>query len=280
MTTIDQPAQHVGPPAYRSRYQNIPFRSAFEILGEIGKFSALTIRDIPTAVRQYPVEIIRIAAQIVVSSSLVLWVFTGIIGAEASLLATYLLGGLGASDYAGLFSAIAVIQGVSAPTFCWIFAAKVGCGFAAELGTMRISDEIDAVQVMGLSPRAYLASTRLAATWLVLPFVWLISTGTMMLMGYVTAMAFKTTSKGGYLDVFWSFQRPSGLVFALIWAMITITAIILVSCYFGYHAEGGPVGVGKATALSMGFNMVLVSVFTGICFQIFFGLNPSLPIAN
>lgn len=268
-------------PSTRSRYDELPLMGGLSVLGDIATFGIRTAWDVPKAIRLYPYEVIRIAASLVTSSTLVLLAFMALIGLEASILAYYLLTSLGATDYAGLFTAIAGVQAASSATFCWILAAKVGCGFSAEIGTMRITEEIDAVQVMGLSPRIYLVSTRIAAAWLVLPFTWLLAIcGGYTAFSYIGSMALKATSPGGYFDVYWAFQRPEAIMLALAGSMITATVIVMVSCYFGYHAEGGPVGVGRATALSMGTNMVLVSLLCGFFFQLFFGLNLKLPIAN
>lgn len=276
------PAAHTSPARRRERPPLAnPISSMIATTGEMTRFSGQAISAIPNAFRLYFSEVIRQAGLMVLSSSLILWTFTFVIGLEAALLGSYMLEGLGAGDYIGLFTAIAGVQAVSAPTFGWIFAAKVGCGYAAELGTMRITEEIDALHVMGFQPRVYLVGTRLLATWLVVPFLWLVSTGMMMVGSWLMARPLlQTASPGGYNDVFWSFQTTSGLIYALIWAMVTCTAIVLVSCYFGYNASGGPVGVGQNTAKSMLVNMVLVSVFTGIFYQLFFGVSVKVPIAN
>lgn len=252
-----------------------------ETMADVVTFSAQVVRAAPHALRAHPSEVLRQGAIMVLSSSVILWTFTLVIGLEAALLGHYMLEGLGAADYIGLFTALAGVKAVSAPTFAWIFAAKVGCGYAAELGTMRITEEIDALQVMGIQPRAYLASTRLLATCAIAPFLWLVSTGFMMVGSWAMARPLmETASPGGYSDVFWSFQTPVDLIYALTWATLSCIAITLVSCYFGYTARGGPVEVGQNTAKSMMVNMVLVSVFVGIFYQLFFGISVDVPIAN
>lgn len=262
------------------RYQK-PFESMIQTVGDITKFGVSAVASMPIAFRYYFSEVVRQAGIVILSSALILWAFTMIIGLEAALVGSYILSGLGASDYIGLFTAVAAIQAVSAPTFGWVFAAKVGCGFAAELGTMRITEEIDALAVMGLRPKAYLVGTRLLAFLIATPFLWLVSTGFMMVGSWIMSRpVLQTASPGGYSDVFWSFQTPQGLIYALIWALVTCLAIVIVSCYFGYTASGGPVGVGQNTARSMGVNMVLVSIFTGVLYQLFFGVSVELPIAN
>ena len=81
-------------------------------------------------------------------------------------------------------------------------------------------------------------------------------------------------SSGGYLLIFWQFQAPPDYLYSLIKAMFMATAIVLVGCYYGYNASGGPVGVGRATAKSMVLNIVLVHIIGMLGTQVFWGTNP------
>ena len=124
---------------------------------------------------------------------------------------------------------------------------------------MRISDEIDALEVMGINSLTFLCATRLLAAWVVLPFMYLAGVGAAFLASYIAVVEqVATVSAGGYLLIFWQFQNPPDFLYSLIKAMFIATAIVLVGCYFGYNASGGPVGVGTATAKSMVLNIVLV----------------------
>jgi phospholipid/cholesterol/gamma-HCH transport system permease protein len=87
-------------------------------------------------------------------------------------------------------------------------------------------------------------------------------------------------SSGGYLLIFWQFQNPPDLMFSLIKGMVMATAIVLVGCYYGYTASGGPVGVGTATAKSMVLNIILVHIIGFLGTLIFWGANPRLPIGG
>jgi phospholipid/cholesterol/gamma-HCH transport system permease protein len=88
------------------------------------------------------------------------------------------------------------------------------------------------------------------------------------------------TSSGGYLLIFWQFQNPTDFVFSVIKGMTMATAIVLVACYYGYNASGGPVGVGRATAKSMVLNLVLVNLIDMLGTQIFWGNSPRAPIGG
>jgi len=165
--------------------------------------------------------------------------------------------------------------------FGYMMAAKVGTGIVAELGSMRISDEIDALEVMGISSMTFLCATRLLASWLVLPFVYLAGIGAGFLASYLAVVEqIGEVSSGGYGLIFWMFQNPPDLLFSLIKAMIMATAIVLVGCYYGYTAGGGPVGVGTATAKSMVLNIVLVHLIGMLGTQLFWGANPRAPIGG
>jgi phospholipid/cholesterol/gamma-HCH transport system permease protein len=160
-------------------------------------------------------------------------------------------------------------------------AAKVGTGLVAELGSMRISDEIDALEVMGISSMTFLCATRLLAAWLVLPFVYLAGIGAGFFASYLAVVQqIGEVSSGGYFLVFWMFQNPPDLLFSLIKGMAMATVIVLVGCYYGYTARGGPVGVGTATAKSMVLNIVMVHVIGMLGTQLFWGANPRAPIGG
>jgi phospholipid/cholesterol/gamma-HCH transport system permease protein len=87
-------------------------------------------------------------------------------------------------------------------------------------------------------------------------------------------------SAGGYLLIFWEFQNPPDLLFSVIKGMTMATAIVLVGCYYGYTASGGPVGVGTATAKSMVLNLVFVTLIGMFGTQVFWGANPRAPIGG
>jgi phospholipid/cholesterol/gamma-HCH transport system permease protein len=162
-----------------------------------------------------------------------------------------------------------------------MMSAKVGTGIVAELGAMRISDEIDALEVMGVNPMIFLCATRLLGAWMVLPFLYLIGIGVGYFASWIAVVQqIGDVSSGGYFLIFWEFQNPPDLVFSLIKGMAMATAIVCVGCYYGYNASGGPVGVGTATAKSMVLNIVLVHIIGMLGTLIFWGANPRAPIGG
>jgi phospholipid/cholesterol/gamma-HCH transport system permease protein len=162
-----------------------------------------------------------------------------------------------------------------------MLAAKVGTGIVAELGAMRITDEIDALEVMGVPPVTFLGATRLLAAWIAFPFMYLAAVGIGYFASWLAVVEqIGDVSSGGYFLIFWMFQNPPDLLFSLIKGMVMATVIVLVGVYYGYTASGGPVGVGTATAKSMVLNIVLVHIIGMMGTLVFWGANPRAPIGG
>jgi phospholipid/cholesterol/gamma-HCH transport system permease protein len=226
-------------------------------------------------------EALRQAGILIMGSAVVIWATVFILGLQCGIEGAYFSRSVGAPSNAAIFSAWCDLREVIPYAFGYMMAAKVGTGIVAELGAMRISDEIDALEVMGVNPMIFLCATRLLAAWLVLPFIYLVGIGVGYLASYIAIVRqVGDVSSGGYLAIFWEFQNPPDLIFSLIKGMVMATVIVLVGCYYGYNASGGPVGVGTATAKSMVLNIVLVHVIGMIGTLVFWGANPRAPIGG
>ena len=250
--------------------------------GEILRFSGRVTGEVfGLKVFRYFGEALRQAGVLILSSTLVIWGLTFIIGLQCGIEAAYFNRATGAPAYAGVFAAWCDLRELIPYAFGYMMSAKVGTGIVAELGSMRISDEIDALEVMGVPPVTFLAATRLLAAWIAFPFMYLVGIGIMYFASYLAVVQqIGDVSSGGYLLIFWMFQNPLDLGFSLIKGMVMATAIVLVGCYYGYTASGGPVGVGTATAKSMVMNIVLVHLIGMLGTQIFWGANPRAPIGG
>jgi phospholipid/cholesterol/gamma-HCH transport system permease protein len=257
-------------------------RGWIESFGEMTKFAGRMIGDVVSLrVLKFFGEALRQAGILIVSSTLVIFGLVFIIGLECGIEGGYFTYGEGTPAYSGVFAAWCDLRELVPLVFGYMMAAKVGTGIVAELGSMRISDEIDALEVMGISGMTFLCGTKLLASWLVLPFVYLISIGAGFLASYIAVVQqIGDVSSGGYFLIFWEFQNPPDLLFSLIKAMAMATMIVLVGCYYGYNASGGPVGVGTATAKSMVLNLVGVHLIGMLGTQLFWGANPRAPIGG
>jgi phospholipid/cholesterol/gamma-HCH transport system permease protein len=253
-----------------------------EAFGEIVRFAAQVVGEIARLrVLRFFGEALRQAGILVIGSTLVIWGLVFIIGLECGIEGAYFNLSIGAPAYSGVFSAWCDLRELIPLAFGYMMAAKVGTGIVAELGSMRISDEIDALEVMGISGMTFLCATRLLAAIMVLPFVYLASVGAGFLASYIAVVhQIGAVSSGGFFLIFWEFQNPTDLLYSLIKAMAMAIVIVIVGCYYGYNARGGPVGVGTATAKSMVFNLVAVHIISMLGTQLFWGANPRAPIGG
>ncbi|MDP9345055.1 MAG: ABC transporter permease [Actinomycetota bacterium] len=250
--------------------------------GEIAKFSARILRDVyGLRVFRFFGETLRQAGLLIISSTLVIWGLIFIIGLQCGIEGAYFNRSVGSPAYAGVFSAWCDLRELVPYGFGYMMAAKVGTGIVAELGSMRISDEIDALEVMGIDSMLFLCATKLLASWMVLPFLYIAGVGAGFFASYLAVVQqIGEVSSGGFFLIFWMFQNPPDLLYSVLKGMFMATAIVLVGCYYGYNASGGPVGVGTATAKSMVLNIVLVHLIGMLGTQLFWGANPRAPIGG
>ena len=250
--------------------------------GEIVRFCSTVVGEVfGLKVFRFFGEALRQAELLILSSTLVIWGLIFIIGLQCGIEGAYFNRALGSPAYAGVFAAWCDLRELVPYGFGYMMAAKVGTGIVAELGSMRISDEIDALEVMGIDSMVFLCATRLLAAWLVLPFIYIAAVGAGFFASYLAVVQqIGEVSSGGFFLVFWMFQNPPDLLYSVIKGMVMATVIVLVGCYYGYNASGGPVGVGTATAKSMVMNIVLVHLIGMLGTQVFWGANPRAPIGG
>jgi phospholipid/cholesterol/gamma-HCH transport system permease protein len=251
-------------------------------IGEIFGFCARVTGLVYTGrVFQFFGEALRQTGILILGSTIVIWGLVFILGLSCGIEGAYFNRSVGAPAYAGVFAAWCDLREVTPYAFGYMLAAKVGTGIVAELGAMRISDEIDALEVMGVPPVTFLAATRLLAAWIAFPFMYMAAVGIGFFASWLAVVEqIGDVSSGGYFLIFWMFQNPPDLLFSLIKGMTMATAIVLVGCYYGYTASGGPVGVGTATAKSMVLNIVLVHIIGMMGTLVFWGANPRAPIGG
>jgi phospholipid/cholesterol/gamma-HCH transport system permease protein len=251
--------------------------------GEIGRFAAGVVRDVwSLRVFRFFGETLRQSGILIIYSTLVIWSLAFLIGLGAcGIEAAYFNQSINAPSYSGVYAAWCNLREAVPYVFGYMMAAKVGTGIVAELGAMRISEEIDALEVMGVNSLLFLCATRLLAAWIVLPFMYIGAIGVAYLASYLAIVdQLGYVSSGGFLLVFWQFQNPLDFLYSVIKGMTMATAIVLVACYYGYNASGGPVGVGRATAKSMVLNLVLIHLIGMMGTQVFWGGNARAPVGG
>jgi phospholipid/cholesterol/gamma-HCH transport system permease protein len=251
-------------------------------VGEVADFFWQIVRRILNGrVARYLVEILRQANALALGSVFIVLVLVFAFGLTIGIQASYGARLVGAPSAAGAFTSIGDMREIAPYAFGYMMAAKVSTGYVAEIGTMRITDEIDALDVMGLDSIAYLCSTRLLASWLVLPLVYGFAMVISFLGSFISVvLQIGQVSMGGYLQLFWKFQNPSDFLFSGVKGMAMATFVVLVGCYYGYKVRGGPVEVGRATAKAMVVNLVGVHAIGILGSQLFWGGAPRLPMGG
>src|SRR6201997_3094617 len=185
-------------------------RDWIESAGEIGKFCGRVVAHVyGLRVFRFFGEALRQSGILIISSTLVIWGLVFIIGLQCGIEGAYFNRSVGAPAYAGVFAAWCDLRELVPLCFGYMMAAKVGTGIVAELGSMRISDEIDALEGMGISGVTFLCATRLLAAVMVLPFGYLCSIGAGFLASYIAVVQqIGYVSSGGFFLIFWEFQNP------------------------------------------------------------------------
>jgi phospholipid/cholesterol/gamma-HCH transport system permease protein len=251
-----------------------PVGGVLREMGDIAAFMGRAFVELRGTGR-YAAEIFRQAGILIVGSALIIWFMEFIMGLECATEADYVLRGYGATAYSGVFTAYCGIREMAPYMWGYILSAKVGCGLVAEIGSMRINDEIDAMETMGINPMRYLIGTRLMAAWLTFPFIFIVGLGFHFIGDwFVLIVQIHEVSLGGWSLIHWTFQDPTDILDSEIKIMTSGTLIVLVGMYYGFKARGGPVGVGTATARSMILNLILVHLTGALLTMVFWGLNP------
>ncbi|WP_205698849.1 ABC transporter permease [Conexibacter sp. SYSU D00693] len=250
-------------------------------LGELTRFAARAVLSL-RGVWLYLGEALRQAAILIAGSAVVVVGMTFVIGAECGLFTSYFTKAFGATGAVGIFTVLCDVREAFPLMFGYILAAKVACGLVAEIGSMRIAEEIDAMEVMGTDSMRFVVATRLLAALVALPVIYVIAmlAGTLG-SGLVVVLQVGEVSKGAWLGGhFGPAHDVLDDVLSLVKGMAVGISVVLTGLFYGYTARGGPVEVGEATARSMVVNLVLIHVIGGTLTILFWGADARLPIGG
>jgi phospholipid/cholesterol/gamma-HCH transport system permease protein len=187
---------------------------------------------------------------------------------------------IGAESFTGLIGSFANVREVTPLIAGVAFAAQVGAGFTAELGAMRISDEIDALEVMSVPSRAYLVATRVTAAFVAIIPLYLISLFASFFATKLVTTQFFGLSPGIYDYYFRLYLPAEDVLFSCIKAVVFATVVALIHCYYGFNASGGPAGVGVAVGRAIRLSIVSVVVINFILSLIFWGGGNTVSISG
>jgi phospholipid/cholesterol/gamma-HCH transport system permease protein len=255
------------------RFRNALSRLAepVDAFGEQALFFGETIRYVPNALNRYRKETIRNVAEMTLGAGALIMI-GGTVGVAAFLTLASggviavqgysSLGNIGIEALTGFLSAFLNVR-VVAPVIAGIaLAATIGAGATAQLGAMRVSEEIDAVECMAVHSVSYLVSTRLVAGLIaIIPLYSLSVLAAFFAARFITVYV-NGQSAGLYDHYFNTFLIPSDLLWSFLQAVVMSIAVMLVHTYYGYNAHGGPVGVGIAVGQAVRTSLIVVVVIT------------------
>jgi phospholipid/cholesterol/gamma-HCH transport system permease protein len=187
---------------------------------------------------------------------------------------------IGAQAFTGLVGSFANTREVTPLIAGVAFAAQVGAGFTAELGAMRISDEIDALEVMSVPSFVYLVCTRVMAAVLCIIPLYLFSLYASFLATELVTTKFFGLSPGVYHHYFRLYLPAIDVVYSTVKAVLFALVVSLIHCYYGYYASGGPAGVGVAVGRAIRLSIVAVVLLNLFLSLLFWGGGNTVKIAG
>ncbi|MGI9020850.1 MAG: MlaE family ABC transporter permease [Solirubrobacterales bacterium] len=252
------------------------------VVDAAGEYSSFALRGIAgmRKLGPYGGEVLRQTALIASGSLLVILWMSFLAGATCGIEGSAVARALGTGIAGPIFSAFCTTREVVPFIFGFIVAAKIGGGIVATLGAMRVSEEVDAMDVMGVPSMTYLISTRMLAVLFMLPIVYLVGlAGGQAASWMASFLRFGDVSQGTWEFAFYTVLDPIDLLYSVTKGMVISFGVILTALYYGYRVTGGPVEVGIATARSMAVNLMVVTILNMMLTFIFWGFNPNLPVA-
>ena len=240
-------------------------------VGNQAQFYFTTLGSVADAVVRYRVETLRLVAQMslgtgtlaVIGGTIAIVGFLNIsTGALPGILGYNQFADMGIDALTGFGSALFNVRLVAPLTAAWGMSATIGAGATAQLGAMRINEEIDALEVMGIRSIAYLSSTRVVAGVFVVIPLYCVAVLMAFLSARVVTTAMYGQSTGVYDHYFNTFLIPTDLLWSFLQAIVMAIAVMLVHTYYGYNASGGPVGVGIAVGQAVRTSLIVVVTIT------------------
>ena len=242
---------------------------ALDGLGGQLAFYLRALAATPASAVRYPKEVLRILAEVTLGSGAlaVIGGTVGVIigltfftGAQVGLSGYAALDQLGTASLAGFVSAYFNTREIAPLVAGIALAATVGCGFTAQLGAMRISEEVDALEVMAIPSMPFLVTTRILGGLIAVVPLYVVGLLSSYLASRLVVTGYYGQSTGTYDHYFNLFLPPGDVLWSFGKVLVFAVLVILIHCYYGYNAGGGPAGVGVAVGRAVRTSIVAVSV--------------------
>jgi phospholipid/cholesterol/gamma-HCH transport system permease protein len=243
--------------------------SWLDILGDQLVFYIRSLLWIPRAIRRYPKEILRLLSEVAFGSGGLALIGGSVIVMVGMTLATgivvglqgyYALNQIGAAAFTGFISAYFNTREIAPLVAGLALSATVGAGFTAQLGSMRINEEVDALEGMGVPSLPYLVTTRIIAGITAIVPLYAIGLISSYIASREVTVLFNHQSIGTYDHYFGLFLSPVDVLWSFVKVLLFSTMVICVHCYYGYRAKGGPAGVGVAVGRAVRTAIVVINI--------------------
>jgi phospholipid/cholesterol/gamma-HCH transport system permease protein len=267
-------------------------RRPIGVLGRIGdhtSFYGRALAGVPHAVVNYRREVIRLIAEISMGAGtmamiggtvVIVGFLTLAAGGTLAVQGYSSLGDIGIEALTGFLAAFINVR-ISAPVVAGIgLAATFGAGVTAQLGAMRINEEIDALETMGIHPVEYLVSTRIVAGMIAITPLYSVAVILSFAASKLTTVVLFGQSAGLYNHYFTTFLNPIDLLWSFLQAVLMAIAVLLVHTYFGYFASGGPSGVGVAVGNAVRTSLIVVISVTLLVSLSIYGANGNFNLSG
>ncbi len=261
----------------------------FSRIGDHTTFYGRAIAGIPHAAVHYRKEVIRLIAEISMGAGTLAMIggtvaivgfLTLAAGGTIAVQGYSSLGNIGVEALTGFLAAFINVR-ISAPVVAGIgLAATFGAGVTAQLGAMRINEEIDALETMGIRSVEYLVSTRLVAGMLAITPLYSVAVILSFLASQFVTVALFGQSAGLYNHYFYTFLNPTDLLWSFFQAVLMAITILLIHTYFGYFASGGPSGVGVAVGNAVRTSLIVVVSVTLLVSLAIYGSNGNFNLSG
>jgi len=263
--------------------------SSLDRFGEQLSFYVRSLLWVPRTLMRYKKEVMRLIAEVSLGSGSlaviggtvgVIAFLTFFTGAEVGLEGYQGLQQIGIAKFAGFISAYFNTREISPIVAGLALSATVGSGFTAQLGAMRVNEEIDALEVMGIPSVPYLVTTRILAGLVSVIPLYIFGLLASYLATRLIVVQFYHQSSGTYDQSFHEFLPPQDVLYSFIKVLIFAVVIILIHCYYGYTAGGGPAGVGVAVGRAVRTSLVALNVIDFFLSLAIWGTNATVRIAG
>ncbi|MBO2447592.1 ABC transporter permease [Actinomadura barringtoniae] len=218
----------------------------------------------------------------VVGGGMIFVIFTMafFVGTEIGLQGYTGLQSIGAQSFMGIVGSFANVREITPVIAATALAAQCGSAFTAELGAMRISEEIDALEVMGIRSFTYLICTRVVAALIALIPLYLIALFASFFATKLISTQFFDLAPGVY-DYYFRLYLPTiDLVYSSIKVAVFAFAVIVIHCFYGYYATGGPVGVGRAAGRAIRLSIIVIVSLNLLLSYLFWGSGATVRLTG